>query len=188
MTAEGARSTSPRVMMVPEELSGHTLAPAAEPQYRLVAAPLREGSKVPDIFHDLLIKAQPSRVFQGVSRPADLDQWWTARSSGEPRLGMEYELWFGPQFDWRARVSRARPDAEFELELTRADPEWVGTKVGFQLQEQGASTQLRFHHRGWPQETEHYRVSCYCWAMYLRVLRRFLEYGERVPYERRLDV
>jgi hypothetical protein len=28
----------------------------------------------------------------------------------------------------------------------------------------------------------------YCWAIYLRVLRRWLEHGERVPYEQRLDV
>jgi hypothetical protein len=31
-------------------------------------------------------------------------------------------------------------------------------------------------------------VSCFCWAMYLRILRRHLEYGEEVEYERRLDV
>jgi len=30
-------------------------------------------------------------------------------------------------------------------------------------------------------------VSCYCWAMYLRIMRRYLEHGESVPYERRLD-
>ncbi|MCH8956850.1 SRPBCC domain-containing protein, partial [candidate division KSB1 bacterium] len=35
---------------------------------------------------------------------------------------------------------------------------------------------------------EHYRVSCYCWAMYLRLLKRYVEHGETVPYEDRLDV
>ena len=76
----------------------------------------------------------------------------------------------------------------FELELTRADKEWIGTKVGFHLEAQGAMTQVRFHHLGWPEETAHYRILCYCWAMYLRVLRRYLEHGESVSYERRLDV
>jgi uncharacterized protein YndB with AHSA1/START domain len=75
---------------------------------------------MPDILHDFPIKAGPSRVFHAVSAPADLDQWWTVKSAGEPRLGAEC-------------------------------------------------------------------VSCYCWAMYLRVLRRYLEHGERVPYEGRLD-
>ena len=34
---------------------------------------------------------------------------------------------------------------------------------------------------------EHWRISCYCWAMYLRLIRRYLEYGETIPYESRLD-
>jgi len=46
---------------------------------------------------------------------------------------------------------------------------------------------VRFCHRGWPAENEHYRVSCHCWALYLRLLRRQVEYAESVPYEQRLD-
>lgn len=141
-----------------------------------------------DILHDFPIKAFASRVFRAVSTPAGLDQWWTARSVGEPLLGAQYELWFGPGHDWRGTVTRCTPDVEFELELSRADKEWVGTKVGFHLDARGGATQVRFHHLGWPAATEHYRGSCYCWAMYLRVLRRHLEHGESVPYEQRLDV
>lgn len=35
---------------------------------------------------------------------------------------------------------------------------------------------------------DHFRTSSCCWAQYLRILRRFLEHGERVPYAERLDV
>lgn len=143
---------------------------------------------MPDIFHDLPIQAPIERVFRAVSTPADLDQWWTARCAGHPRLAGEYELWFGPDYDWRARVSQYLPSVAFEFEITRADPEWVGTRVGFRIQPRDAGSQVSFHHLGWPSDTEHYRVSCYCWAMYLRVLRRYLEQGEQVPYERRLEV
>lgn len=143
---------------------------------------------MPDILHDFLIKANRNRVFRTVSAPAEIDHWWTARSAGEPRLGAEYELWFGPEYDWRAKVTKCKPDDEFELEVTRADKEWIGTRVGFRLEGEGGTTQVRFHHLGWPAVTEHYRISCFCWAMYLRVLRRYLEHGESVPYERRLDV
>jgi hypothetical protein len=31
------------------------------------------------------------------------------------------------------------------------------------------------------------RISCHCWALYLRLLRRHLEFGESVPYDRRLE-
>jgi hypothetical protein len=84
-------------------------------------------------------------------------------------------------------VSRWVLDAEFELELVEADDDWTGTRLGFTLEESGGVTQVRFHHMGWPESNEHYRVSCYCWAMYLRLLRRYVEQGEVVEYEVRLD-
>ena len=105
-----------------------------------------------------------------------------------PNLGSEYELWFGPEYDWRARVTKCAPPRHFEPEITRADQDWVGTCVGFALATSGGATQVRFYHVGWPTPNAHYRTSCYCWPMYLRILRRYLEYGESVPYEWRLDV
>lgn len=141
-----------------------------------------------DIFHYFPIKASASRVFQAVSTPAGLDTWWTKRSSGQPKEKAEYQLLFGPEYDWRAKVSKCVPGREFEIEITKADEDWLGTRVGFVLQEQDGVTQVHFHHTGWPKSNEHHRISCYCWAMYLRVLKRNIEFGEVVQYEDRLDV
>ena len=143
---------------------------------------------MPDIVHDLVIRAARERVFEAVSQPAGLDQWWTHRSSGQPAPGSEYELWFTPEYDWRAVVTRCEPATRFELRVTKADDDWRGTTVAFALDDGDGRTTLRFSHRGWPEPNDHYRVSCFCWAMYLRVLRRHLEHGERVPYDDRLDV
>jgi len=138
-----------------------------------------------DISHDFPINASLNRVFEAVSTPAGLDTWWTKHSTGEPVEGNEYKLWFGPEYDWRAVVCRCVPDTEFELELTSAQRDWQGTRVGFLLEERDGVTQVRFHHSGWPEANDHYRGSCYCWAMYLRLLRRYVETGETVPYEDR---
>jgi uncharacterized protein YndB with AHSA1/START domain len=140
-----------------------------------------------DIFQHFPIKAPAPQVFQAVSTPAGLDAWWTERSSGGPEEGAEYSLGFGAGYNWRARVSRSIPDREFELELTGADDDWQGTRMGFQLEESDGATQVRFHHTGWPESNEHYRVSCYCWSMYLRLLKRYVERGEVVPYDDRLE-
>lgn len=141
-----------------------------------------------DIFQHFPIKASARRVFEAVSQPAGLASWWAESSSGRPGEGAEYELKFGPGYDWRARVLRYDPDAEFELELIEADKDWLGTRLGFSLEENEGATQVRFHHTGWPESNEHYRVSCYCWAMYLRLLKRYVELGEVVEYDVRLDV
>ena len=143
---------------------------------------------MPDITQDFPIAAPLERVFDAISTSAGLDTWWTERSAGQPRLGSIYQLGFGPGFDWRARVPRCEPGTVFEMELVSADADWLGTRVGFELTPIRTGTQVRFHHLGWPEVNEHYRTSCFCWAMYLRIMRRNLECGETVPYERRLEV
>ena len=143
---------------------------------------------MPDILHDFPVFAAAQAVFDGVSTGPGLAQWWTERSAGTPTLGAEYALWFGPEYDWVGKVTQCVPLQRFELEITKADADWKGTKVGFELSPIDGGTQVRFHHTGWPKNNEHYRVSCYCWAMYLRILKRYLEHGEAVPYEKRLEV
>ena len=132
-----------------------------------------------DIFHNFSINAPSSRVFRAVSTPEGLDSWWTKRSAGEPESGAEYELWFGPEHDWRAVVSCCVPDAEFELKLSSAHKVWLGTRVGFALQERNGTTDVRFYHLGWPEANDHYQTSCYCWAMYLRLLSDMLRRAKR---------
>lgn len=141
-----------------------------------------------DILHDLPIKAPIEKVFRAISTPEGLDSWWAKSSAGKPEQGAEYELSFGPEYNWLARVTRCVAPVEFELQLVQADNDWVGSRVQFMLETRGKITWLRFSHSGWPGVNEHYRISCNCWAMYLRILRRSLEHGESVPYEERLDV
>ena len=141
-----------------------------------------------DILHAFPIEASVGPVFAAISTPAGLDAWWTASSAGEPRAGAEYQLDFGPEYHWRATVVAIVPDRIFELELTVAMDDWRGTRVRFDLEASGGTTQLRFGQLGWPGATAHYQTSNYCWAMYLRILKRYVEFGERVPYDRRLAV
>jgi uncharacterized protein YndB with AHSA1/START domain len=143
---------------------------------------------MPDILQDFPVQAPVSRIFAAITEPALIDRWWTLRSQGQPAVGSPYDLDFGPNYLWRAVVTRCVPDRAFELQMTNADSDWEGTFVGFELTESGQTTRVRFYHRGWPEPNEHYRISCHCWALYLRILRRYLEFNESVPYEKRLNV
>lgn len=143
---------------------------------------------MPDIVHELPIAAGPARVYSAVSTPDGLDAWWTERSEGSAEEGSAWRLGFGPGYDWRAVVVRAVPNALIEWELTRADRDWTGTRVGLALdQTDDGGTRLRFHHTGWPEANDHYRISCTCWAFYLRLLKRYVERSEVVPYPDRLE-
>ena len=141
-----------------------------------------------DILHHFPIKGSPQQVFKAVSTSEGLDSWWTKSSSVTPEYAGEYKLNFGPGFDWRASVSRWSPDSDFELTLTKSDDDWKGTRLGFHLEVQDEMTFMSFHHLNWPEPNDHYRTSSFCWAMYLRLLKRYVEFGEVVPYEKRLDV
>jgi uncharacterized protein YndB with AHSA1/START domain len=141
-----------------------------------------------DIFHNLPITGSRGRVFQAISTAQGLDSWWTKTCEALPAQGAEYKLGFGEGYNWRATVTRWAPDTEFELRLTEADEDWRGTLLGFRLSENSGVTKVDFHHLAWPQSNVHYRISCFCWAMYLRLLKRYIEFGEVVPYEQRLDV
>ena len=143
---------------------------------------------MPDILHDFPVFAPTERVFEAVTTPTGLNAWWSKTSSGEPIERAVYELGFGEDHQWRAMVTVARPDAEFELQLIDADDDWQGSRVGFVLSARPDRTAVHFYHKGWPTDNEHYRTSCYCWAMYLRIMKRYVELGERVAYENRLDV
>ena len=141
-----------------------------------------------NIYHDFPVDAPTHEVFRAITTPDGINQWWSLESRGSPAEGNLYELSFGPGYDWTARVTRCVPNSEFEVQFVEADPEWTGARIGFRLEERDGSTQVSFYHLGWPEANAHYRISSFCWAMYLRILRRYLEYGETVAYEDRLDV
>jgi len=141
-----------------------------------------------DIFHYFTITAPREKVFAGIATPNGLDLWWSKQATGNQEPGAVYTLSFGPGYIWKAVVTKYVAGNEFELQFTEADPDWEGSKVGFILTEKNNKTKVEFYHTGWKEDNEHYRISNYCWAMYLRILKRNLEYGEEVPYEKRLSV
>jgi uncharacterized protein YndB with AHSA1/START domain len=142
-----------------------------------------------DIIQEFTMKAPPERVFEMFSTPDGLDRWWTKSSSGEPKEGAEYTLSFGPGYDWRGTVTRCVPSSAVEFLMHDSHADWDGTRLGCELKPEAPGvTRVCFYHTGWPEGNEHWRVSCHCWAMYLRVLRRYLEYGETVPFEKGLEV
>ncbi len=143
---------------------------------------------MPDIFQQFVIKAPAEKVFEVITTPAGLDAWWTLRSEGRPVAGSEYMLYFGEGYDWRAVASQVEENAAFELHMTKAHKDWQGTRIGFRIEKRADNSLVHFHHLDWPEQNDHFRISCYCWAMYLRLLKRHVEHGEFVPYEDRLEV
>lgn len=144
---------------------------------------------MPDVLHRLPIRRSADAVFAAVSTPDGLNEWWTLDCDGRAALGAVYRFGFGAGYeDWRGTVTAFDDGRAIEWTMTRADADWHETVVGIRLVPDGDTTILEFSHRGWRETNEQYRTTSCCWASYLRILRRYLEHGERVPYPVRLDV
>lgn len=141
---------------------------------------------MPDIYHDVPITGSLTEVFYGVSTTEGLSKWWSKGGSGEAGVGQEMNFDFGPGYQWKAVVEEFEPNRSFVLRMTECDRDWEGTTISFKLEEQADGSVLRFEHLGWPDDNSHYRSSSYCWAMYLRCLKMYIEDGTEIDYSGRL--
>ena len=101
------------------------------------------------IYHSFIINASISQVYEAISQPGELDQWWTLASEGIPEIGAVYSLDFGPEYKWEAVVESMNPNKLFELRMTKADGDWTGSIVGFLLNQKDQYAQVEFYHTGW---------------------------------------
>lgn len=124
------------------------------------------------IYHQLEIKAPIENVFECVATPEGIAKWWTLHSTGTPQLKAEIEIDFGPEYKWKAIISKYKPQETVEYQMIISDNDWRNTKIGFNLQQNGEFTRLDFYHIDWPLANDHFKISSYCWAAYLRILKK----------------
>ncbi|NMH86382.1 SRPBCC family protein [Flavivirga algicola] len=138
-----------------------------------------------NIYHNLLIKASPKVVFDAVSLPEHLNNWWTLKSSGTPEFDSEYNLNFTDAYNWFCKVSEVKNNESFYLKMTDSDKDWNPTTFGFDLEVQDSETLVKFSHVNWLEDNHHYRHSSFCWAILLNGLKNYLEKGIIIPFEKR---
>ena len=138
-----------------------------------------------DIHHNFIVKAPASAVFEAFCTPEGLDSWWTLKSAGEPVLDCLYTFYFGPEYDWRAKVTQVVEGRNLTWYMVKTMDDWQGTTVGFELSEKGYATHVHFFHLGWREANEHFGVTTYCWGQLLNGLKKYVEEGIIIPHARR---
>jgi uncharacterized protein YndB with AHSA1/START domain len=138
-----------------------------------------------NIYHNFNIKASTKDVFDAVSLPKHLDNWWTLKSSGHPELNAEYNLNFTDTYDWYCKVSKIKTNTSFHLKMLKADKDWNPTTFGFEFEANTIGTMVRFSHVDWPKNNDHFKHSSFCWALLLNGLKNYVEKGIIVPFEER---
>ena len=60
--------------------------------------------------------------------------------------------------------------------------EWIGTKVSFDLSQEGQQTVVLFKHQGWSENAKFMPHCSTKWAIFLMSLKSLLETGKGAPY------
>lgn len=140
---------------------------------------------VNSIYHDLVINAPLANVFEAITEPKHLVNWWPQKCKGIPEEGEVYNFFFTPEYDWYRKVIKSETGKSFHIKMTKSDQDWDSTSFGFDLEENDTGVQVHFWHIGWPDCNAHFKRSSYCWAILLQGLTNYIEKGIIVPFEER---
>ena len=138
-----------------------------------------------NIYHNFFIDASTKKVFEAITDPDHLINWWPLKCSGKPAVGEEYNFNFTDEYNWYGHVIQAEPNRSFHIKMTKSDHDWDPTTFGFDLSEKNGQTYVDFWHKDWPVCNDHFKFSSFCWAILLKGLKDYVEKGVIIPFEER---
>jgi uncharacterized protein YndB with AHSA1/START domain len=139
-----------------------------------------------DYARDVTIAAPPEQVFRALTTLEGLGGWWTPTVSGVATTGGTLTFGFeGLEETIVMHVDVAEPPSSVVWTCLRNDghPEWVGTRVMFEMTRRGANDSvLAFRHEGLAPTLDCYSVCENGWHRFLASLGEYSEHGRGRPY------
>jgi uncharacterized protein YndB with AHSA1/START domain len=137
---------------------------------------------VPDILHKVGIKfSSLSDVYKALTTREGLAGWWTTDTQGEEKVGGVLAFRFGNGgFDMK--VLQLAPARHVLWQVVEGPEEWIGTKVSFDLKQEGDWTIVLFKHQGWKEPVEFMHHCSTKWAIFLLSLKSLVETGKGAPW------
>jgi Activator of Hsp90 ATPase homolog 1-like protein len=135
-----------------------------------------------DISHKVGIKSSSlDAVYQALTTREGLSGWWTTDTQGESKVGSVLKFRFGDGgFDMT--VLELQPAKHVLWQVVDGPEEWIGTKISFDLKQQGDWTIILFKHQGWKEPVEFMHHCSTKWAVFLLSLKSLLETGKGAPW------
>lgn len=138
------------------------------------------------IYHSFIINAPTSTIFEAVTKPTQLINWWPLACSGKPEMKAEYNFNFTDTYNWYGKVVHFEQNKSFHIKMTESSEDWSPTTFGFDLESINENkTQVHFSHINWPNCNAEFKQSSYCWAILLHDLKNYIEKGLIIPFEER---
>jgi uncharacterized protein YndB with AHSA1/START domain len=142
-----------------------------------------------DILHRIAAKdASPEQTYDALATLEGLSRWWTENTTGTTDVG--------------GRISFKFENGDFEMEVAELEkgervlwevvggsaPEWIGTKIHWDLKTEGDHTVVLFKHEGWREPVEFMHHCSTKWGSFLVSLKQYLETGQGAPWPHDLHI
>jgi len=138
---------------------------------------------MPDIIHRVGIKSSsPKDTYKALTTREGLSAWWTNDTKGESKVGGVIQFRFGDSGGFDMKVLELDPAKRVLWEVVDGPEEWIGTKVCFDLKQEGDFTIVLFKHQGWKEPVEFMHHCSTKWATFLMSLKSLLETGQGAPH------
>jgi len=138
-----------------------------------------------DILHRVGVKAPLDEVYKALATREGIAGWWTTDTTGDSKVGGMLKTLFSVDgkvlggFDLAVR--ELVPGKRVLWQVIEGPAEWIGTKIDFQLRQEGAYSIVMFKHEGWKQPVEFMHHCSTKWAIFLMSLKSLVETGKGNP-------
>lgn len=142
-----------------------------------------------DILHRVgIATASPAEVYSALTTVDGLAGWWAEKTEGTAdRIGGLLQFRFDAGgFD----ISVLELEAERRVlwEVVEGPAEWVGTRIDWELHQDGEYVIVLFRHLGWREPVEFMHHCSTKWALFLMSLKSLVETGQGAPDPRDVKI
>ena len=138
-----------------------------------------------DILHRVGIKSSLDATYRALATRDGLAAWWTTNTQGESKVGGVLKFRFSAEgkeiggFDMN--VLELEPGKRVVWQVVDGPAEWIGTRIRFDLRQEGEYSIVLFKHEGWKEPVEFMHHCSTKWATFLMSLKSLVETGKGEP-------
>jgi uncharacterized protein YndB with AHSA1/START domain len=138
-----------------------------------------------DILHKVGIKSSSDEVYKALATREGVAGWWTNNTQGESKVGGVLQSRFSAggaeigRID--VKVLELHPAQQVLWQVVEGPAEWIGTKIAFELKQDGEYCIVLFKHQGWKEPVEFMHHCSTKWAIFLMSLKSLVETGKGAP-------
>ena len=137
---------------------------------------------MPDILHEVTIAALPDTVYKAITEQEGLTSWWAAQAVVQSKVGSVAEFSFlGGRFVVKMEITKLEPGRTVYWTVKDGVPDWLDTRVTYDLIPVGSGTKVRFGHRDFASAEGSLASASYNWAWFLTSLKDYIETGKGRP-------